>query len=84
MSGERDFDPTAEFPRTHFTITPSDTVDLPQPMAVMAGTTGTIAVVDKNDTVVVYTISTAPMMLPVIAKRINATSTTVTQAIGLF
>jgi hypothetical protein len=73
-----------QFPDNHVTVTPSDAVDLFDPMVICAGTTGNIAIVDKNDTVIVYTIATAPAILPVVAKRVNATGTTVTQVIGLY
>lgn len=79
-----DYERYENFPETHVTITPSDSVNLPDPMVIVAGTTGTIAVVDRNNTVITYTISSAPFVLPVIAKRINSTGTTVTQVIGVY
>lgn len=84
MSGERIYDVSSEFPDNHVTITPSNTVNLSQPMVIVAGTTGTISIVDKYDRAVTYTVGTALTVLPVLAKRVNATGTTVTQVIGLY
>lgn len=73
----------AEFPRNHETITKSDTVNLSRPMLVMAGSDGTVSLVDHKDTVIVYTV-TAGTILPILAKRVNSTNTTVTSLIGLY
>ena len=72
-----------EFPRHHVTITPSNTVDLSHEMLVMAGSDGTMAVVDAWDTVITYTV-TSGTIIPILAKRVNATGTTVSPVIGLY
>lgn len=65
-------------------ITPSDTVNLPRPTdAVLIGSSGAIAAVFENDTVVVLTVS-APVVLPIRVKRINAASTTATGLAALY
>lgn len=73
----------SEFPQNHETLTPSNSVNFTRPYLVMAGSDGTIAVVDRKDTVIVYTV-TAGTILPIVAKRVNVTSTTVTPIIGLY
>lgn len=72
-----------QFPHNHYVITPDDTNTLSREMLIYAGTDGDIAAVDKFDRVVVYTV-TAGSVLPILAKRVNATGTTVTQVIGLY
>lgn len=52
-------------------------------MIVMAGTDGTIAIQDSASTAITYTV-TAGSILPVLAKRVLVTGTTVTQIIGLY
>ena len=77
------FNKAVEFPRNQVTITPSNSVDLPRPMIIYCGSAGAIAVVDANDTVVVYALA-AGQVVPVLAKRVNATGTDSTQVIGLY
>lgn len=72
-----------QFPRNHQIITPSDSVNLSREMLILAGSAGNIAVVDHYDVVVTYTV-TAGTVIPIVAKRINATNTTVSPVIGLF
>lgn len=62
-------------PRNQEEIVASDTVNLPDHSVVVALTPGTVAAVDKNDTVVTYDLL-GGMMVPVICKRVNATGTT--------
>jgi len=72
-----------EFPRNHFTITPSDTDAIPTgECLIMAGTDGTIAAEDDNGVIVIYSVL-AGAILPVVVSKVRATSTTVTQVIGL-
>lgn len=80
------FNRFAEFPKRHKDITSlkSNTVDLPTPMLVLCGTTGTISAVDENDVAITYTIDAANSILPIVVKRINSTGTNVTQIIGLY
>lgn len=66
-------------PRNQAAITTSDTVDLPDHSVVVLLTDGAVAAVDKNNTVVTYTLL-AGQYVPVICKRINATGTTATVA----
>jgi hypothetical protein len=66
------------------TITPSDTVDLPRPTdALLVGSSGAVAAVFENNAVVVLTVS-APTVLPVRVKRVNAASTTATGLAALY
>lgn len=67
-------------PRSHEAVTTSDTVNLPDHSVCYTLTAGNVAVVDKNDTLLVYTGLAAGTKVPVIAKRINATGTTATLA----
>ena len=83
MSGTAIFNRFAEFPKNHEAITTSNTVNLPRQMLIMAGSDGVIAAVDWKDTVVNYTVTNGTI-LPLIAKRINATGTTVSSVIGLY
>lgn len=66
--------------RGHAAITPSDTVDLVALSVVVALTTGNVAVVDQYGTALTYTAVPAGTILPVTARRINATGTTATVA----
>jgi hypothetical protein len=77
------FNRYAEFPQTHFTITPSNDNDLKFPMIIYCGSSGTIAIHDKNGTAVTYTVI-AGDILPVLAARVLSTGTNVSQVIGLF
>lgn len=66
----------AKFPQNHATVTPSDTDNLPMMAPIYCSAAGDVAAVDKNGTVVVYTV-TAGSWLPIMPVRINATATTV-------
>lgn len=72
-----------EFPRHHVTVTPSNSVDLFHEMLLMAGSDGTMVVVDAWNNPITYTV-TAGTIIPIVAKRVNATGTTVTPIIGLY
>lgn len=74
-----------EFAANHRPITLSDTVDLPQEMVIYSNAAGDISVVDHAGVTIVYTV-VAGQMLPVVARRINATGTTVAAAslVGLY
>lgn len=72
-----------EFPQNHDVITPSNSADLPRDMLVLAGSDGTIAAHDRKGTAITYTV-TAGTILPIVAKRILVTGTTVTPVIGLY
>lgn len=71
-----------QFPTRHKAITPSDTVNLSQPMLIYCTVAGNVVIVDKNDVALTYA-ATVGWISPVVAKRVNATSTTAT-VIGLF
>lgn len=75
------FNPYENFPRNHFTITPSDANAFAECL-VMAGTDGNLSVEDDNGAIVIYTV-TAGTVLPLIVSKVRATGTTVTQVIGL-
>lgn len=66
----------AYFPENQLVVTPSDTVNMQDIRPVYCDAAGDVAVVDKNDTVIVYTV-VAGQFLPIKPKRINSTSTTV-------
>lgn len=72
-----------EFPRNHMTITPSDANDLVREMLIYAGGPGTLAAHDQNGTAITYTL-VAGDILPIVAKRVLATGTTVATVIGLY
>lgn len=77
------FNRFAEFPKNHFVITKSDTVDIPKgPLIVMAQDAGTLAIVDANDVVITYTVA-AGDIIPVLVKRINASDSTA-EGIGYY
>jgi hypothetical protein len=65
--------------KQHRAITLSDPVNLVEPMYIYCLTSGTAQVVDQDDVVVGYPM-TAGQLLPLLAKRINSTSTTGTYA----
>lgn len=76
------FNKAAEYPREQFAISKSDTVNIPQaPVIICALTAGTLTIVDMNDTAITYTLA-AGQLAPVLAKRVNATSSTAT-CVGL-
>jgi len=66
-------------------ITTSNTVNIPQGPtdALLIGSSGNVAAVFENDDVVVLAVS-APVVLPVRVKRVNATSTTATGLAALY
>lgn len=77
------FNPYENFPRNHFTITPSDTLPIATgECLVMAGAAGNISVEDDNGAIVIYTVA-AGAILPLIVSKVRATGTTVAQVIGL-
>lgn len=68
----------------HFAITPSDTVDFAYPVrGVYVGVTGNVAVVDRNGTAVTYVAVPAGSVIPICARRVNATNTTATSLVGM-
>ena len=65
-------------------ITTSDTVDLPSvTQAVWVGGAGNVVAVMQNGQTGTFTGVTAGTVLPIAAKRINATSTTATNLVAL-
>lgn len=67
------------------TVTPSDTVDLPKLTdAIWVGGTGAVAAVAQNGQVVLITAVPAGELLPIKAKRINATGTSATAIVALY
>lgn len=62
----------------HFTVTPSDTVNLePRPRGFRVSTMGNLALMDEAGTTIIYAV-TAGEILPFGAKRVLATGTTAT------
>jgi hypothetical protein len=66
-------------------IATSDTVDLPEGLtgAVWVGGAGNVAAVMQNGVVGTFTGVTAGAVLPIAARRINATGTTATNLVAL-
>lgn len=65
-------------------VTPSDTVNLAKPArSLYIGTTGNVAVVFEDNTVVTFT-SVPVGMLHVQAKRVNSTNTTASNIVAVF
>lgn len=83
MSGTQTFSREANFPQNHIELTASDTVDFGDIYLVIAGSAGTVAAVDKNGTLVTYTV-TAGQLLPIPLRRVNLTGTTATPLIGIW
>lgn len=70
--------------RGGFAITKSNTVDFDDPtQAIYVGTTGDVAVVGIDDSVVTYVGVPAGAILPVQAKRVNSTNTTASNLVGM-
>ena len=71
-------------PGTPFAITPSDSVNFTSPArGIYVGTTGDVVVVDLNDNAVTISNVPAGVVLPVRAKRVNSTSTTASDLVGI-
>ena len=76
------FNRFAEFPKHHVAITTSDTVAIPKgPLIVMALTAGTLIAVDSDNVSITYTVE-AGDILPLLVKRIGASSTAT--CVGLY
>ena len=73
----------AKWAEHHYVVTPSDTVNNPVVGPIRCGSAGTITVVDNADVAIQYTV-VAGEVIPVKAKRVNATGTTVTGIIGFW
>jgi len=71
--------------RKYFAITPSDTVDFVEgeTRGVYVGVTGNIVAVSANGDVITFLNAVQGTILPIRAVRINATSTTATNLVGL-
>jgi hypothetical protein len=76
------FNRFAEFPKHHVAITTSDTVAIPKgPLIVMALTAGTLIAVDSDNVSITYDVA-AGDILPLLVKRIGASSTAT--CVGLY
>ena len=65
-------------------VTPSDTVDLKEPCrSIYVGVAGDFVAVKTDDSTCTFTV-TAGAVIPVVAKRINSTSTTATGLVALY
>ena len=66
--------------RRYATLTPSDTVDFANGIcrAIYVGGGGDVAAVREDGTVVVFSNVQSGAMLPIMARRVNATATTAT------
>lgn len=69
-------------------VTPSDTVSIKSTgqicRAIYVGVAGDIVAVDANDVAVTFKGAAAGTIIPIRAKRINATSTTATDLVALY
>lgn len=65
-------------------ITPSDTASMGNCRAIYVGGDGNLALVDNDDNVVVFTGILAGTILPLAAKRVNATNTTATLLVAIY
>ena len=76
---------TNDAPATgYFAVTPSDATDFTTPArSLYVGTGGDVVVVDNEGTAVTFTAVPSGSILPVVAYRVNATSTTATNIVGL-
>lgn len=72
-----------KWPDRHETLTPSNTVNFANPVVVISNGTGTVVVVDRDDVAISYNV-TPGQIIPVLAKRVNATGTTATPLIGVY
>ena len=66
-------------------VTPSDTVDLTKPCrSLYVGVAGDVVAVTTAGVAVTFTDVQAGEVLPIVASRINATSTTATNIVALY
>lgn len=73
------------FPRAAVAVTPNDSVDLSEPMTVIAGTAGAVAVIPASGGAsVVFAGIQAGQAVPVLVSRVLATGTTATGLVGVF
>lgn len=73
------------YPRAAVAIVPSDSVDLAEPMTVIAGTAGAVAVIPASGGAsVVFAGIQAGQAVPVLASRVLATGTTATGLVGVY
>ena len=68
----------------YFSITPSDSVNYDKCRALYVGVSGNVQAVQPNGTVVPFLNAVAGSVLPIETIRINATSTTATDLVGLY
>lgn len=67
-----------------FSVTPSDATDFTFfARALYIGVTGDVAIVNLDDSVVVWTACPAGLIIPCGAKRVNSTATTATNIVGI-
>lgn len=69
----------------HFAITPSDSTDFDHTTrGIYVGGSGNLVVVDQGGTTCTFTGVLAGVVYPIRAKRVNSTSTTATNLVGLY
>lgn len=73
-----------KWPKTHFVITPSNTVDMPVVCLVYVNGAGDVSLVADDGTAITYTGLTVGTILPIQARRVNATGTTSASLIGIY
>lgn len=68
----------------HFAITPHDSTNFTEECrGIYVGVGGDIVVVTQNDDAVTYKNAQSGSIIPIRAKRVNSTSTTATNLVGL-
>jgi len=72
-------------PAAHYAaVTPSDTIGFAECEALYIGVAGNVVAVTPGGTAVTFVGVAAGLILPIRAKRINATSTTATSIVALY
>ena len=85
MGKATNYSPTfSMFPAGAQAVTPSNTVDLPNPSVIYVGTTGNIQVNTANGDTVTFSSVPSGSVLPVQVTRVWATSTTAINMVSIY
>ena len=85
MGKQTNYSPTfPQYPAGAFTVTVSDTLNLPFVAVVYVGVSGTVKVTTANGDVVTFTGALAGTILPVQVLRVWSTGTTATTMVGIY
>lgn len=69
----------------HYAVTPHDSTDFTASFrALYIGTGGDVVIVDMNSTAVTYKNVPAGTVIPMRGRRVNSTSTTATDIVGIY